>query len=272
MGRTERGDETAVNGRMTWHSVSSVREYRRCPRRYRFGYRDRRPQDRPVPVSWRFGSLIHAGLEAGYRQRLADPRSSRSDVLAHVNEALDDAWESLELGDDADPATLDRARWVVGRALVRDVIGADHILDVEVALRGTVNDQEQIIGFADLVLAHGDAAIEIVDHKITRRHTTPDTLREDLQLNLYGQLARTRWPWASRVAVTHHYPLDPTAVSTVLDEHTMTAALDYIHEVAAQIRTDDRFLPQPGDHCDHCPWLPSCADGVEWSATYGSKP
>ena len=48
--------------------MSSTREYEGCPRRYRFGYLDKRPKDRPAPVTWRFGSAVHAGLEAAYRQ------------------------------------------------------------------------------------------------------------------------------------------------------------------------------------------------------------
>lgn len=51
------------------HSVSSTKEYERCPARYRFSYLDRTEPTRHAPSNWRFGSVVHVGLEAGYRHR-----------------------------------------------------------------------------------------------------------------------------------------------------------------------------------------------------------
>ena len=244
-----------------WHSVSSTREYEGCPRRYRFGYVDRRPKDRPAPVSWRFGSAVHAGLEAGYRHLADHPEAGPAARLAVAARAVDEAWRELGLDADDDDEGRERASWLVGRALTRDVLAVERVLGVEVALRGEECEHERIIGFADLVLARDEHTIEIVDHKVTRHRATPARLREDFQLNLYGQLARARWPWASTVRVSHHYPLGPAAVSAVLDTQTMADALVRVHQTAAVIRDDREFPPTPSERCGHCPWLPSCPEG-----------
>jgi hypothetical protein len=246
-----------------WHSVSSTREYEGCPRRYRFGYLDKRAKDRPAPVSWRFGSAVHAGLEAAYRRLRDDAEGGIVAQLAAARAAVDDCWHQLGLDEDADNEGRDRASWFVGRALARDVIAVERILDVEAPLRDRISDQERIIGFADLVLARDGEVVEIVDHKVTRHRASPQRLRDDFQLNLYGQLARQRWPWATTVRATHHYPTGPAAVSTTLDDETMATALDHVHRTATIISKDTEFLPVPGPRCAHCPWQPSCPEGQD---------
>lgn len=247
--------------RRRWHSVSSTREYEGCPRRYRFGYLDKRPRDRPAPVSWRFGSAVHAGLEAAYRLLLDDANGGIVEQLAAAATAIDFSWRELGLDTDGDHDGRARASWFVGRALARDVLAVDRILDVEAALRDRISEDERIIGFADLVLARDDDVVEIVDHKVTRFRSTPEQLRADFQLNLYGQLARQRWPWARTVRVTHHYPTGPAAVTATLDDDSMAAALNRVHDIAAVIREDTEFPPRPGPRCGHCPWQPSCPEG-----------
>jgi hypothetical protein len=246
-----------------WHSVSSTREYEGCPRRYRFGYLDKRPKDRPAPVSWRFGSAVHAGLEAAYRRLRDDADGGIVAQLAAARSAIDDCWQQLGLDQDADDEGRARAAWFVGRALARDVLTVERILDVEAPLRDTISEEERIIGFADLVLARDGDMIEIVDHKVTRHRADPQQLRDDFQLNLYGQLARLRWPWAKSVRATLHYPTGPAWVSTTLDDESMARALDRVHHTAGLIRQDTEFLPMPGSRCTHCPWQPSCPEGRE---------
>ena len=77
----------AGRAKVRWHSVSSTREYEGCPRRYRFGYVERRPKDRPVPPTWRFGSVVHEALEAAYQGAMAAPGTPPS---AHVAAAIAD--------------------------------------------------------------------------------------------------------------------------------------------------------------------------------------
>jgi CRISPR/Cas system-associated exonuclease Cas4 (RecB family) len=248
-----------------WHSVSSTREYEGCPRRYRFGYRDKRPQDRPVPATWRFGSVVHEGLEAAYRHALQHPDSTSAERSNLAVAAIDASCEQHDLTND--PRTRHRAIWHVTRALAKDVLGladAERILGVEEAFRDRITDVDRVVGFADLVLQRRDDTVEIVDHKVTRYRTTPDELRDDLQLNLYGYLARRRWPEATGIVGTIHYPTGPATVSVLFDDERMDAAYARIRATADRIVADSEFEPQPSERCDHCPWQPSCAEGTAY--------
>jgi RecB family exonuclease len=260
-----------------WHSVSSTREYEGCPRRYRFGYVEKRPKDRPVPPTWRFGTVVHAALEAAWKAAMDAP----ADVPVHAHRdvalaALEESLVAEGLEDERE-----RAIDVVTRALEVDVV-RDGALDpdadlplprpvgVEEALRGRIDDTNRIIGFVDLVLERPDGVIELVDHKVTSRRSTPDELHDDFQLNLYGRLARARFRGATGIVATHHYPTGPEAVSVRLDEDEMARAEQRVREAARAIAEDTEFLPVTSERCRHCPWQPSCAEGTAWVEANGA--
>jgi RecB family exonuclease len=270
------GAPSTGRGKVRWHSVSSTREYEDCPRRYRFGYVERRPKDRPVPPSWRFGTVVHAALEAAWRAAMeADPDVPVRAQLAVALEALDRALTEEGLEDERA-----RAIDVVTRALEVDVV-RDGALDpdadlppsrpvgVEEALRGRIDAEHRIIGFVDLVLERPDGVIELVDHKVTSRRSTPDELQVDFQLNLYGQLARARFPDATGIVATHHYPTGPEAVSVRLDASEMARAELRVRDAARAIAADTEFPPVPSGRCRDCPWQPSCDEGTAWVAQHG---
>ena len=254
-----------------WHSVSSTREYEGCPRRYRFGYIEKLPKDRPVPPHWRFGTVVHAALEAAWKAAMDAPELP-------VREHLDVALAALDrsLADEDLVSERERAVDVVTRALEVDVV-RDGALDpdvdlppsrpvgVEEALRGRIDQENRIIGFVDLMLERPDGVIELVDHKVTSRRATPDELRDDFQLNLYGRLARARFRDATGIVATHHYPTGPESVSVRLDEDEMARAEQRVRDAARAIARDAEFLPVTGEHCGHCPWQPSCPEGTAWA-------
>jgi RecB family exonuclease len=260
----------ATRGRTRWHSVSSTREYEGCPRRYRFGYVDKRPKDRPVPPTWRFGSVVHEALEAAYRGAMDVPGTAPATHLSAALVALDAALVRHGL----DPAE-DRPRAIamLTATLEDDVLDAARRgtpLGVEVALRDRIDDAERIIGFVDLVLPHDDGAIELVDHKVTSRRATPEELHDDFQLNLYGWLARRRWPRASRIIATLHYPTGPDRVSVELEADSMEGAAERLHRVAEAIVHDSEFEATPSERCLHCPWQPSCPEGSAYVSATGA--
>ncbi len=266
-----------------WHSVSSTREYETCPRRYRFGYVERRPKDRPVPPHWRFGTVVHAGLEAAWKGVMAEPAAPLADHLPAAWDAAAAAVTAEGLG----PEDLARAERILAAALAADVVRArDHGPDdgpgtaspprpigVEEALRGWAGgDHDRVIGFADLVLEHADGTVELVDHKVTSKRLEPDDLRDDFQLNLYGHLASKRWRDAPRIVATIHYPTGPEAVSVELGAAGMRAADQRVRAAARAIAADAEFAPVPSEACTHCPWQPSCPEGAAWDGTAAVSP
>ena len=249
----------AGSRRPGWHSVSSTREYERCPRRYWYGYVARIPTDRHVPPSWRIGTAVHAALEAAYRHRQTHPTGALSCGLPAALVALRGSWDTLELPhDDA----YRRAGQMVERTLQGDVLAADRVLGVEVPLRAELTPGHLAVGFADLILERDDTMLEIVDHKVTSRRVSRAELAGDLQLNLYGALALTRWPDTTVVRATHHYPTGPEAVSVTLTRAGMATARTRILTTAAVAMADEVYEPTPGPACDHCPWQPRCPAGT----------
>lgn len=235
------------------NSVSSCSEYERCPRRYRYGYVDRLPYDRPVPESWRYGTVVHRALEAAYRARGAGAALVTAEPEAIA--ALREAWLAESMP--ADAAALAGAEELVHETLVADRFGASETLGVEHRFRARVDDLP-FSGFADLVVRRDARTVEIVDHKVTRSARTEEQLLDDPQLNLYGWFARREWSWADRVLATHHYPMLARTVTVELTEVSMSSVVSRLTELARRARADTVFAPSPGPECANCPWAVRC--------------
>lgn len=229
-----------------------------------------------MPPTWRFGTVVHAALEAAWKAAL--DTGPDVPVAAHLDvalAALDDAIVREGLSD----ADRRRGTGIVTRSLDEDVVRYGVIdpdvelplsrpIGVEEAFRGRIDANHRIIGFVDLVLERPDGVIELVDHKVTARRAGEDELREDFQLNLYGQLASQRWPEATAIVGTHHYPTGPDSVSVVLDPAGMRRAEERVHVAARAIAEDTTFVPTPSPSCHHCPWQPSCPEGTTFVADH----
>ena len=245
--------------RMRWHSVSSTREYEGCPRRYRYAYVDRLPQDRDVPIPWRIGSAVHAALEAAYRSKQEVPDRPLVGGLPTALVALRSSWDRLDLP--YDDGRYREAGRQVERTLREDVLEVDEIVGVELPLRTSLATGLRIAGFLDLLLRRDATTLEIVDHKVTARRTSSSEVAADLQLNLYGSLVRATWPDTTTLRATLHYPTGPDLVSSMLTDEGMAAARAQVERTALQASTDTTFVPRPAAHCDHCPWRPRCPAG-----------
>lgn len=241
-----------------WHSVSSTREYELCPRRYRYAYVERLPQDRHVPIPWRIGSAVHAALEAAYRIKQRDATTPVEAGIPDALAALRHSWETLEL-----PwgYRYGRAARQVVRSLRQDVLQVGEVVGVELPLRDDLGPGHRIAGLLDLLLRRDGTTMEIVDHKVTPRRASTTDVASDFQLNLYGALVRTRWPAVHTVRASLHYPTGPDRVTATLFDEGMDAAHTRVERTAERASSDTSFTPIPGEHCSHCPWRPRCPAG-----------
>ena len=249
----------AARPRLRWHSVSSTREYERCPRRYRYAYVERLPQDRHVPIPWRVGSAVHAALEAAYQ---AKRRHLDRPLVAGLPEALvalRQTWDTLELPHD--DGRYREAGRQVERTLREDVLEVGEVVGVEMPLRTSLATGHRIAGFLDLLLRRDATTLEIVDHKVTARRVSSPEIATDLQLNLYGALVRATWPETTTVRAALHYPTGPDLVTATLTDEGMTAAGARVERTALLAAADSTFAPRPAAHCDPCPWRSRCPAG-----------
>ena len=252
----------APAARPRWHSVSSTRTYEACPRRYWFSYVERVPEPRAeVPQHWRFGTVVHRGLEAGYlRQRDVGFSDNLRHTIPTAIAAVRDSWVAESMPDD--PNELGRAERVVAASLATTRLRGRDILGVERFFRAETPEGLRIAGAVDLVVRSGEGAIEIRDHKVTRYTRTPEALAGDFQLGLYAWLARQTWPWVREVTVAHHYPLLRTLVRTPLATDAAEGALERVRTTALVAEADHEFAPRPGPECAVCAYATLCPDAA----------
>jgi CRISPR/Cas system-associated exonuclease Cas4 (RecB family) len=240
--------EDAVRPR--WHSQSSCSDYERCPRRYWHAYVDRTPTEVRAPQHWRFGTVVHAGLEAAFRAVQGTDRRA-SEAVEEALAGLRDSWveEAMPAGE------LARAEQLVRRSVTAQDLTGRQILGVEEWFRDRTPFGHRLAGAADLVLEPRPGVLEIRDHKVTRSHRTPRQLLVDRQLNLYAWMAKRQWPWATAVYASHHYPQRGEVVRVRLRPAHTAAIIDAL---ASRVTADVEYLPTPGSHCGHCRWAPLC--------------
>lgn len=249
---------TARRGRR--HSVSSTRLFLQCALAYKLQYLSKVRVDRPVPVHWRFGTVLHAALEAVYRAHAERVPGVDLDVSVNYPEgraALDASWAELDM-----PVRGGEHDRAIG--MLQDVLDQHEPLDpadvlgVEHKFLGSTPDGTLVVGYADLVLRLGRDAIEVRDHKVTSRVSKSETLASDYQLNTYGWLALQDWSWAEKVYVSHHYPPVQSVVRVLTTEETREDALAQMEATAEMIETETDFSPRVGDHCTSCAYRPQC--------------
>jgi CRISPR/Cas system-associated exonuclease Cas4 (RecB family) len=156
------------------------------------------------------------------------------------------------------PDELARAERVVSASLATTRLAPRDILGVERWFRAETTDGIPVAGVSDLVVRAGADTVEIRDHKVTRYVCTPDQLRGDLQLGVYGWLVRQTWPWAEHLSVAHHYPLTRELVRVELDDAWIDRAMDRLTGVAHSALHDAAFAPTPGEHCTSCAYTARC--------------
>jgi len=248
--------------RRRWHSVSSTYAYEACPRRYWFSYVERVPEPRAeVPQHWRFGTVVHRGLEAGYlRHRDVGFSDNLRHTIPTAIAAVRDSWAAESMPDD--PGELGRAERVVAASLATTRLRGRDILGVERFFRAETPEGLRVAGAVDLVVRSGDDAIEIRDHKVTRYTRTADALAGALQLGLYAWLARRTWSWVRNVTVAHHYPLLRTLVRAPLGPAAAEQALERVRSTALVAEADHEFRPRPGNECSVCAYASLCPDAA----------
>jgi hypothetical protein len=150
------------------------------------------------------------------------------DSLAPARRALRSAAETEPL----EAERIADADAIVAGALAADQVRGDQVADVEAWLRGRTDAGTRVTGRADLVLTHGNGAIEIRHHKIARAPRSAEELRGDRQPALYAWMAGQQRFEAPAIVVSHHYPPLQRVVSVPVD-------WAYVDQVVHQL---DRWL------------------------------
>jgi len=195
-----RNDSLAAMRQGLHVSVSQVKSWLMCSRKYQFQYvLGAEPAHRPVALA--FGTAVHRALESFY-ERLRD--DGRQPSVDEVQTAFVDRW-AVEVSDPL-PLLFDDGQ---DAGQVRDLgvslMGAfcqqgfvpDEVLAVEQPFAMELVDPQTaevcdipLIGAIDLVARH-QGRVWLVEHKTAARRFTPDRIAYDFQPTCYLMASRT---------------------------------------------------------------------------------
>jgi DNA helicase-2/ATP-dependent DNA helicase PcrA len=238
-------------------SVSDLRTFKACPRRFEYRTIWRVPV-RSTVQSW-YGTLMHEVLRSAAQQRGAGVAVDGAAVAKLWNEA----WELSE-GPKGHAAEL-RA---LGEEQLRRYVASRAWLDASIE---SVEDRvvipttdAEIVGRFDRVDRNGGAST-VVDYK-TSRPKTAESLRGDLQVRAYA-VAMSQRAKSDEVAVELHYLQTGEVARVDFDRKFLDRAFRQLSVTAGEVvgawRSAD-FPPQPSSwQCPLCEFRTVCSEGRE---------
>lgn len=195
-----RNDSLAAMRQGLHVSVSQVKSWLMCGRKYQFQYvLGAEPEHRPVALA--FGTAVHRALEAFYEHLQAHPAPPPVEAVATafvdrwVVEVRDPLPLRFDDGQDAD-GVKDMGIALMG-AFCQQGFVPDEVLAVEQPFAMELVDPQTaevcdipLVGAIDLVARH-QGRVWLVEHKTAARRFTPDRIQYDLQISAYVATART---------------------------------------------------------------------------------
>ncbi len=245
-------------------SVSQVRAYLSCPRRFEMRYLlGAEPEHRSANLV--LGSAVHEALASYYAKYQRGIEPVADGVMAAFSDAFDEevAKEPAVLLDDGETlGQLKDSGVALVRAFLDNVVPPERVLAVESAFACDVVDpltgevlEEQLIGYLDAVVEDAGRLV-VLEHKTAARAWSADQLEHDLQVSLYQAATGAD---AVRLQV-----LTKTKVAKLLlhelvrDERQQVEAVEVVCQVLKAIRAA-AFWRQRGWACRECEFRARCA-------------
>ena len=249
-GGRPRGERLAV-------SVSDIRAFKQCPRRFEYRRRYHMPT-RDSLQSW-FGTLIHTVLQNASMRRIAG-EAVDADVIARI---WNDAWATSRGPRGSHPELR-----ALGEAQLRAYVATDgwsaaSIAAVEETFTIAL-DHADVHGRWDrLDTSDGSGGNAVVDYK-TGPPRDPEQLRRDLQVRAYA-VAASRRDRTDDVTVSLHYLQTAEVVRVDFTRDQLETSFRYLSVSARDLATawrDGEFPPSPSAwHCPRCEYRTVCDEG-----------
>jgi putative RecB family exonuclease len=185
-------------------SVSRLKLYEQCAFAFFARYVDPGPIE-PRGSAAAFGSVLHAALELVYAWVVDNEYEGAFPV-----EVLGDSYRAAWLESDLVGVALYQEGLELLMTYAKSHAAVSHwgILAVEkefnIEVGGSGSSGYVVNGYLDRVDKLADDHIAIVDYKSNRALFYEDELESDLQMSVYGLVAREFWPWAQRVSFVFH--------------------------------------------------------------------
>ncbi|HKR99153.1 MAG TPA: ATP-dependent DNA helicase, partial [Candidatus Dormibacteraeota bacterium] len=237
-------------------SVSDLRAYKACPRRFEYRKRYQLPV-RDTVQSW-YGTLVHGVLQAAAAQRGSGALVD-GDAVATL---WQQAWEQSR-----GPKGLHAELRGLGEEQLRRYIASPAWQDARI-LRAEDRFVMQlpggdVVGRFDRVDADGGVAT-VIDYK-TGRPKPEESARRDLQVRAYAVAAAER-EQAERAAVELHFLQTAEVTRVVFDNRALDKAKYQVAATTAEITAswrDGYFPPRPSQwQCSRCEYRTVCDEGL----------
>lgn len=242
-------------------SVSRLKLYEQCPLAFYYRYVNPGPVE-PRSEAALFGNVLHAALELVYGWVIESEYDGRF-PFDELEAFYRDAWTTSELTGVA----LYQEGLAILRAYAKSHALVSHwsILAVEkefnIEIGGGIGSGFVVNGYIDRVDKLADDWIAIVDYKSNRMLFYEDELANDLQMSIYGLVAREFWPWARRVSFVFHMLRHDLHQGTDRSAAQIDEAAGYV--VALGKRTEDAqqdWAPKLNPNCGYCDSRRRCGE------------
>ena len=238
-------------------SVSDLRNFKACPRRYEYQQRWRLPVRESVQ-SW-YGTLMHEVLHTASRQRRAGVVVDAAGIAAMWQQA----WATARGPKGAHAQLRIDGEEQLRRYVASDAWAGADIELAEEAFAIPVSHDIRLSGRFDRVDKRSDGLPTVVDYK-TGRPRSDESLRKDLQVRAYA-VAVSQRSGDDQVAVELHYLQAPEVARIVLDRKALNTAYNHLSASAmdlVQASATGDFPPRPSRfQCPRCDFRTVCDEG-----------
>lgn len=235
-------------------SFSHLDTYRTCPLRYFYRYQLNLPSQTNSSAS--FGQTIHNTLQLFYKNYLEDKNIGLKNLL----EIYQNNWIPIGYNSQAHQNRVQTE----GKKILENYFHKFHppknkIIGLEQSFKLKINQQLYISGKIDRIDADAKSNLEIIDYKTGKQPSLKD-LEKDLQLSVYALAATDKQflnKKLSQVTFSYIYLQNDEKVSLKKTGTDVASIKKTLIETAKEIN-QQQFLPQPGRHCDFCPFKIVC--------------
>jgi putative RecB family exonuclease len=243
-------------------SVSRVKQYEKCPLAFKMGYIDENVERWHEKEAADFGKVVHEALELIFNwvdeEEFIGPVPD--EVIIREYRAAFSKAEGHVVG---------AGRYKEGLELVRtyfrvhqqvsylEVVATEQqfMLDIE---SDDGSARFQVNGVIDRVDRVGPKRIRIIDYKTNRFLFTREEVDTDLQISVYGIVAKQLWPWADDVEYAFDMLRHATRQWTRRTEAQLNEAADYMIAIGQRIESALEFPPNLNPLCPWCDFRESC--------------
>ncbi len=237
-------------------SASRLTTYQRCAQAYYLKYHRRVP-GRPIRAAV-LGNVLHQVLEHLYQRPAWQGVPTLTDLerlwgqhnLALSPQQLTEGWSLLHHYFQTFIQPLDA--WVEPIGIEGRLRGALQAGGIRFRLEGRYDR-------LDSLPSNGlQAAVHLIDYKMTRQIQNPSELELDLQLGFY-QMAIDQVYGAALKQVSHIYLRTGQCITFKTSPEQKAFVQAKVTELAETLVQDQSFTPNPGDQCQTCTCRPYCA-------------